>query len=54
MHRLSRLIVKAHPKNPIARNNFIRLSLLRRLNEDAPQQLAADLSTSARRTSPAR
>ena len=43
MHRLSRLIVKAHPKNPIARNNFIRLSLLRRIDADAPQQLAADL-----------
>ncbi len=43
LHRLSRLIVKARPKNTIARNNFIRLSLLRRVDEGAPHQLAADL-----------
>lgn len=43
LHRLSRLIVKARPKNPMARNNFIRLSLLRRLDEGATHQLAAEL-----------
>ncbi len=40
LHRLSRLIVKARPKNPEARNNFIRLSLLRRIDEGATHQLA--------------
>ncbi len=43
MHRLSRLIVKARPKNAGARNNFIRLSLLRRTEEGGPDQLAAEL-----------
>jgi len=43
LHRLSRLIVKARPKNPIARNNFIRLSLLRRVDEGATHQLAAEI-----------
>lgn len=40
LHRLSRLIVKARPKNPEARNNFIRISLLRRQDEGATHQLA--------------
>ena len=40
LHRLSRLIVKARPKNPEARNNFIRISLLRRADEGATHQLA--------------
>ena len=40
LHRLSRLIVKARPKSPEARNNFIRLSLLRREDEGATNQLA--------------
>ncbi len=43
MHRLSRLILKSRPKNPVARNNFIRLSLLRRTDEGTPEQLAAEL-----------
>ena len=43
LHRLSRLIVKARPKNAVARNNFIRLSLLRRLDEGATDALAAEL-----------
>ena len=43
LHRLSRLIVKARPKNPEARNNFIRISLLRRRDEGVTHQLAADL-----------
>ena len=43
LHRLSRLIVRARPKNPVARNNFIRLSLLRRLDEGATFDLAAGL-----------
>ncbi len=43
LHRLSRLIVKARPKNTIARNNFIRLSLLRRTNETVTNELAAAL-----------
>ena len=43
MHRLSRLIVKSRPKNPAARNNFIRLSLLRHTDEGEPDQLAATL-----------
>jgi hypothetical protein len=43
LHRLSRLIVKARPKNPAARNNFIRLSLLRHLDEGATAELAATL-----------
>ena len=41
LHRLSRLIVRARPKNTVARNNFIRLSLLRRENEGVTFQLAA-------------
>jgi predicted Zn-dependent protease len=43
MHRLSRLIVRARPRDPVARNNFIRLSLLRREAEGAPERLAAEL-----------
>lgn len=43
LHRLSRLIMQARPKNAIARNNFIRLSLLRRMDEGATDQLAAAL-----------
>ena len=43
LHRLSRLIVKARPRNATARNNFLRLSLLRRVDEGATHQLAADL-----------
>ena len=43
LHRLSRLLVKARPKNPAARNNFIRFSLLRRVDEGATHQLAAEL-----------
>jgi predicted Zn-dependent protease len=43
LHRLSRLIVKARPKNPAARNNFIRLSLLRHMDEGSTDQLAAAL-----------
>jgi tetratricopeptide (TPR) repeat protein len=43
LHRLSRLIVKARPKNPVARNNFVRLSLLRRSDEGTVRQLAAEL-----------
>lgn len=43
LHRLSRLIVKARPKNPEARNNFIRISLLRREDEGATHQLAEAL-----------
>ena len=39
--RLSRLIVNARPKNPEARNNFIRLTLLRREDEAATHKLAA-------------
>lgn len=42
LHRLSRLIVKARPKNVAARNNFIRLSLLRRKDEGATHRLAAE------------
>lgn len=40
LYRLSRLIVKARPRNPEARNNFIRLSLIRREDEGGPHQLA--------------
>ena len=43
LHRLSRLIVKARPKNTAAQNNFIRLSLLRHVDEGATDQLAAAL-----------
>ncbi len=43
LYRLSRLIVKARPKNTAARNNFIRLSLLRRTNETVTNELAATL-----------
>ena len=43
LHRLSRLLVKARPKNTNARNNFIRLSLLRRVDEGATGKLAAEL-----------
>jgi tetratricopeptide (TPR) repeat protein len=43
LHRLSRLIVKSRPKNIGARNNFIRLSLLRRVDEGATDKLAAEL-----------
>ncbi len=42
LHRLSQLIVKARPRNPIARNNFIRLSLLRHADEGETHQLASD------------
>ena len=42
LHRLSLLMVKARPRSPIARNNFIRLSLLRRAEDGATNQLAAD------------
>lgn len=41
LHRLSRLIVRGRPKNPAARNNFIRLSLLRHLDEGSTYELAA-------------
>lgn len=43
LHRLSRLILKARPKNPAARNNFIRLSLLRHMDEGSTPELAAAL-----------
>lgn len=43
LHNLSRLIVKARPKNPVARNNFIWLSVLRRSDEGAVYNLAAEL-----------
>lgn len=43
LHRLSRLIVKARPKNTNARNNFIRLSLLRHSDDAATDQLATEL-----------
>lgn len=45
LHRLSRLIVKARPKSPTARNNFIHFSLLRRTDEATTDQFAADLFT---------
>ncbi len=43
LHRLSRLIVKTRPKNPAARNNFIRLSLLRHMDEGSTHALASAL-----------
>ena len=43
LQRLSKLIVALRPKNPVARNNYIRLTLLRRINENAPHRLALDL-----------
>ncbi|MEO6739851.1 MAG: hypothetical protein ABIP20_06340 [Chthoniobacteraceae bacterium] len=42
LQRLSRLIVNARPKNPEARNNFIRLTLLRRGDEAATYNLAVN------------
>jgi len=43
LHKISRLIVKARPKNPVARNNFIWLSLLRHSDEGAIHRLAEEL-----------
>lgn len=43
LHRLSRLIVQARPRNPAARNNFARISLLRHADEGTTSRLAAEL-----------
>ena len=43
LHHLSRLIVRARPKNPEARNNFIWLCLLRHSDEATIHQLASEL-----------
>jgi hypothetical protein len=43
LQKLSRLIVKARPKNPAARDNFLWLSLLRHSDEGSIHSLVARL-----------